>query len=214
MNDKEINKWKKINSAKLYVSKEHFHHHAYEILNTHSDLRDDLIRCLSSKILVETRVKITKGNKSKGIKADILNIELRKLLQSKLENEVKFEVNEEKGVFYFSAEKSTIGGFDFAILNHTKNINSLRNLCFGELHYHEGEKRWNDFLKKNRDLLHIAKELEENFNPRESVPSFSSYLSSTLIKSKQAKKILNGYENIKYGNGKLQTLDIYGKKYN
>ena len=57
-----------------------------------------------------------------------------------------------------------------------------------------------------------AKELEENFNPRESVPSFSSYLSSTLIKSQNAKKNLIGQENIKYGNGKLQTLDIYGKK--
>ena len=57
-----------------------------------------------------------------------------------------------------------------------------------------------------------VKELEVNFNPRESVPDFNTHLSSTLIKSKQAKKILNGYENIKYGNGKLQTLDIYGEK--
>jgi len=161
MTNQEIKKWSKINSGKLFVSKEHYHHHAYEILNTHSDLRDDLINCLSSKVRIETRIKKTKSKESKGIKADILNIELRKLLQNKLKNEVKFEVNEEKGVFYFSSEKSTIGGFDFAILNHTKNINSLRNLCFGELHYHEGEKRWNEFLKKNKDLAHIAKELKE-----------------------------------------------------
>ncbi len=164
MTGQEIKKWSEINSGKLFVSKEHYHHHAYEILNTHCDLRDDLINCLSSKILIETRIKKTKSKKSKGIKADVLNIELRKLLQNKLENEVKFEVNEEKGVFYFSSEKSTIGGFDFAILNHTKNINSLRNLCFGELHYHEGEKRWNEFLKKNKDLSHIAKELEGKEN--------------------------------------------------
>ena len=57
-----------------------------------------------------------------------------------------------------------------------------------------------------------VKELEENFNPRESVQNFDSYLSSTLIKSQKAKKLLIGHENIKYGNGKLQTLDIYGKK--
>ena len=164
MTEQEIKKWNKINSGKLFVSKGHYHHHAYEILNTHSDLRDDLINCLSSKILIETRIKKTKKKKSKGIKADILNVELRKLLQNKLENEVKFEVNEEKGVFYFSSEKSTIGGFDFAILNHTKNINSLRNLCFGELHYHEGEKRWNEFMKKNKDLSYIAKELEQKEN--------------------------------------------------
>ena len=57
-----------------------------------------------------------------------------------------------------------------------------------------------------------AKELEENFNPRESVPSFSTYLSSTLIKSQNAKKLLIGHEDIQYGNSKLQTLDIYGEK--
>ncbi|HIQ56610.1 TPA: hypothetical protein EYG96_01050 [Candidatus Gracilibacteria bacterium] len=164
MNDLEIKNWNKINSGKLYVSKEHYHHHAYEILNTHSVLRDDLTDCLTSEISLETRIKITKGIKSKGIKAKDLNIELRKLLLNELENEVKFEVNEEKGVFYFSSEKSTIGGFDFAILNHKKNINSLRNLCFGELHYHEGEKRWNEFLKKNADLKHIAEKLEDMGN--------------------------------------------------
>ena len=71
-----------------------------------------------------------------------------------------FEVNEEKGVFYFSSEKSTIGGFDFAILNHKRNLTSLRNLCFGELHYHEGEKRWEEFLTKNKNLVKIATKLE------------------------------------------------------
>jgi hypothetical protein len=160
MTDNEIKDWDKINTGVLYVSKEHYHHHAYEILSTHSELRDDLINCLSSEILLETRIKVTKGLKSKGIKAKELNIELRRLLSNELKNEVKFEVNEEKGVFYFSSEKSTIGGFDFAILNHTKNISSLRNLCFGELHYHEGEKKWKQFLKKNDDLKHIAEKLE------------------------------------------------------
>ena len=164
MTDKEIKDWSLINTGELYVSKEHYHHHAFEILNTHNILRDDLINCLSSDISLQTRVKVTQDVKSRGIKAKDLNIELRKLLQNKLVNEVKFEVNEEKGVFYFSSEKSTIGGFDFAILNHTKNINSLRNLCFGELHYHEGEKRWNEFLKKNEDLKIIANELEQKEN--------------------------------------------------
>ena len=164
MTVQEIKDWNKINTGKLYVSKEHYHHHAFEILNTHNILRDDLINCLSSDISLQTRIKVTQSVKSRGIKAKDLNIELRKLLQNKLVNEVKFEVNEENGVFYFSSEKSTIGGFDFAILNHTKNINSLRNLCFGELHYHEGEKRWNEFLKKNEDLKIIANELEQKQN--------------------------------------------------
>ena len=57
-----------------------------------------------------------------------------------------------------------------------------------------------------------VKELEEHFNPRESVPNFDSYLSTTLVKSQNAKKLLIGHDNINYGNGKLQTLDIYGIK--
>jgi hypothetical protein len=160
MTKQEIKDWEKVTSRNLFVSKKYYHHHAYEILNTHKELRDDLINCLISKILIKTRIKKTKNKESRGIKADALNIEIRKLLQSKLDNEVKFEVSEEKGVFYFSSEKSTIGGFDFAILNHSKNITSLRNLCFGELHYYEGEKKWNEFLKKNKDLSKIAIELE------------------------------------------------------
>ena len=46
-----------------------------------------------------------------------------------------------------------------------------------------------------------VKELEENFNPRESVPNFASYLSTTLVKSQKAKILLIGHENIEYGNG-------------
>ena len=111
MNEQDIKEWEKINSGELFVSKEHYHHHAYEILNTHSALRNDLINCLSSNILIETRIKKTKKKKSRGIKADVLNIEMRNLLQNKLENEVKFEVNEGKTlcvqVFFGNVASST-----------------------------------------------------------------------------------------------------------
>lgn len=165
MNQQDIDNWKNISAGELFVSKQHYHHHAYEILNTHSDVRDDLINSLSSEIPISTSIrKHTKANKSeklnKGVKADDLNKEIRELLQNNLQNEIKLEVNEDKGVFYFSSTKSSIGGFDFAILNHTKNITSLRNLCFGELRYHEGEQKWKSFLKKNKDLALIAKDLE------------------------------------------------------
>ncbi|MDC1068675.1 BglII/BstYI family type II restriction endonuclease [Candidatus Kapabacteria bacterium] len=151
-------------TGKLFISIEHFHHHAFEILDSHSVIRDNLIACLTSEIFIETRIKKTKNIESKAIKADFLNIEIRRLLRDKLVDEVKFEVNEEKGVFYFSSKKSSIGGFDFAILNHKKNLTSLRNLCFGELHYHEGEKRWKEFLHKNKDLTDIASKLENKNN--------------------------------------------------
>lgn len=159
MNEKEIEDWKKVNKAKLFVSKNYFHHHAYEILNTHNTLQQDFIESLNSEIAIETRVKKTKLKETRAIKASSLNIELRKLLDEKLKSEVKFEVNEEKGVFYFSSIKNAIGGFDFAVLDHERNLTALRNLCFGELHYHDGMKRWNKFLEKNEDLKKIAETL-------------------------------------------------------
>ena len=83
-------------------------------------------------------------------------------------------------MFYFSSEKSSIGGFDFAILNHYKNLLALRNLCFGSLQYADGEERWNKFLEKNKDLQDIANNLKnielkgENINngleSNESIP--------------------------------------------
>ena len=160
MTNQEIASWLEINLGSLFVSKEYFHHHAFEIMNTHKGLRDDFKNSLTHHISIATRIKQTKKQKSRGIEAGDLNKELRKLLKVIPHNEVKFEVNEEKGVFYFSSEKSTIGGFDFAILNHTKNLYALRNLCFGELHYHDGDKRWDKFLKKNEDLVDIAEKLK------------------------------------------------------
>lgn len=159
MNEKEIEDWKKIKKANLFVSKNYYHHHAFEILNTHNTLQEDFINSLNSEIAIEARVKKTKLKESKAIKASFLNVELRKLLDKKLKSEVKFEVNEEKGVFYFSSIKNAIGGFDFAVLDHKRNLTALRNLCFGELHYHDGMRRWNKFLEKNEDLKIISESL-------------------------------------------------------
>ena len=156
MNEQDIEEWKKVKTVNLFVSKEYYHHHAYEILTTHSALRNEFKNSLTAKIAIEPRVKKTGEKLSKAIKADFLNKELRELLRAIQNNEVKFEVNEKRGVFYFSAEKSSIGGFDFAILNHHKNLVALRNLCFGELHYHDGLKKWEKFLEKNEDLATIA----------------------------------------------------------
>jgi hypothetical protein len=165
MNKIEIEKWKNIKDGNLFVSKEYFHHHAYEIMNTHKGIRNDFEFTLTSKISIETRIKKTREQKSKGIEAGYLNKEIRRLLTIVPDKKLKFEVNESKGVFYFSSKKNAIGGFDFAIINHGKNITALRNLCFGELQYHDGLKRWNKFLDKNEDLKKIADtifDLDEN----------------------------------------------------
>lgn len=160
MTNKEIEDWSKCNIVRLSVTDCYYHHHAFEILNTHNDLRKDFISSLTSEIEIKPRIKDTRGIHSRGIEASTLNKEIRKLLKLIPNSEFKFEVNEEKGVFYFSSEKSTIGGFDFAILNHHKNLNALRNLCFGELHYHDGDFRWDSFLKKNPELLEISASLQ------------------------------------------------------
>ena len=54
-------------------------------------------------------------------------------------------------------------------------------------------------------------ELEKNFNPRESVENFNHYLEDSLLKSKDVKKQAHIYENIAYGKGPLQKLDIFSK---
>ena len=56
-----------------------------------------------------------------------------------------------------------------------------------------------------------TEELEKNFNPRESVENFSHYLEDSLLKSKDLKNQTHFYENIAYGKGPLQKLDIFGK---
>jgi hypothetical protein len=156
MSNIELENWQKEKTATLKVSKQFFHHHAYEIMNTHNDLRDNFLSLLSSEININPRIKQTKAKQSKAIEAGFLNKEIRRILTVTPDNKLKFEVFEERGVFYFSEEKSSIGGFDFAIINHQQNILALRNLCFGELQYHNGIKKWNAFLSKNPELKEIA----------------------------------------------------------
>lgn len=156
MSNIELEKWQNEKTATLKVSKQFFHHHAYEIMNTHNDLRDNFLSLLSSEININPRIKQTKAKQSKAIEAGFLNKEIRRILTVTPDNKLKFEVFEERGVFYFSEEKSSIGGFDFAIINHKQNILALRNLCFGELQYHNGIKKWNTFLSKNPELKEIA----------------------------------------------------------
>ncbi|MEA1879746.1 MAG: hypothetical protein U9N11_03775 [Campylobacterota bacterium] len=160
LTDEEKEDWLKKKNIDLFISDEYFHHHAFEIVNTYSELKEKLTTSLKSKIDIDPRIKRKKQEEFVAIGATKLNIEIRKLLQNIQSLEIKFEVYEENGVFYFSSEKSAIGGFDFAILNHHKNLIALRNLCFGSLQYADGEARWNKFLEKNKDLQDIANALK------------------------------------------------------
>ena len=122
MTEKQKENWLNTNRVNLFVSKEYYHHHSFEIINTYKNLKDKILTSLSTEIRISPRIKNTKGVKSAAIGATALNIVLREELQKIKNIEIKFEVYEENGVFYFSSEKSSIGGFDFAILNHYNNI--------------------------------------------------------------------------------------------
>lgn len=160
MTEQEKQLWSKIDKINLFITKEFYHHHSYEIINSHRLLQGNLRNSLTNEINITTRIKKTGNIETKGIKAEDLNKEIRELLKSIPDNKFKFEVYEENGVFYFSEEKSSIGGFDFAVLNHYNNILALRNLCFGSLQYADGENRWAKFLKKNPDLIEISDKLK------------------------------------------------------
>ena len=166
MTEQEKKNWSKTNTVNLFVSKEYYHHHSFEIVNAYKDLKDKFLASLSNEIRISPRIKKTQGLESRAIEAKELNIVIREELQKIKDIEIKFEVYEENGVFYFSSEKSSIGGFDFAILNHYNNILALRNLCCGNLQYADGEVRWDKFLKKNPDLLEIANNLKKNRRKR------------------------------------------------
>jgi len=154
--------WMEQKYARLHIAKEYFHHHANEILNSNAELKNKIATDFSSQIEITPRIKITKSAQSAAIKAEELNKEIRKLLKNDSSNSLKFEVYEDRGVFYFSSEKSSIGGFDFAYINHKKNLLALRNLCFGEVRYHDGLSRWKNFLDKNKDLNYLVPELNED----------------------------------------------------
>lgn len=161
MTSTEIDSWLIKNEGELFVKEEYFHHHAYEIMYSHDNLRNSFKASLTSNVSIKTRLKKTKEKINKGIEAGPLNKEIRRLICAEGNEELKLEVSESKGVFYFSSVKNAIGGFDFAIINHRKNLTALRNLCFGELQYHDGLKRWNKFLEKNIDLKNTASQILE-----------------------------------------------------
>ena len=60
MTDQEKESWFKTTNVNLYVSKEYYHHHSFEIINTHKDLKDKFIASLSNEI-----IKLGSGNESK-----------------------------------------------------------------------------------------------------------------------------------------------------
>ena len=141
--------WENIQEGNLVIRNQfqYFHNHAKEILEYNKDFLNSFKDALSNKIPIDTILR--KKKNPFGIGATPLNKELRKLLKNKFPK-LKFEVNEQNGVYYFSSddEKQQVAGFDFALLNSKNNLIKLRNLCFGELKYSDGKKDGKNLLLK------------------------------------------------------------------
>lgn len=197
----EIKEWLKIKDGELVIRKNYFHHHAYEIIQSNNHIKEFFFKTLNKKIKIIPRAKLSKGGKiqAKGINANDLNIQIRKLLKNtNSEIELKLEVLEEHGVFYFSSEKSAIGGFDFAILNNEANLISLRNLCFGQLSYSDADRRWENFMKKNPDLKEMGEKILKVANRGTNIQ---------IQKSEKKEPLIVG--EIQFGNWALAYRDFF-----
>jgi hypothetical protein len=137
-----------------------FHGHAKEVLNYHDSYLLKFQEVLNDKIPIKPIIRTKSNKKVGGIEANDLNTQIRVLLSNGFAD-MKFEVQEEHGVYYFSTkEKKQVAGFDFALINNLENLQNLRELCFGNLRYNDGEERWRKFLYRNPNLQNIASVVE------------------------------------------------------
>lgn len=153
--------WLDINKGTLIIKEcnQYFHHHSKEILAYHENLIGNFINGLEQEIEIKTQWRKSGNKRIKGISASLLNNEIRKLLITKF-SRIKLEVEEQRGVYYFSSKnEKKIGGFDFAFINSQNNLIKLRNLCFGKIKYDDGKKRWDAFLEMNDGLREFSKSL-------------------------------------------------------
>lgn len=159
---KSKNEWMSLSSAKLFIADDaqFFYNHSKEILDFNGGLIDEFKSSLSKEINIKPMIRKKGKLETFGIEATELNTQIRMLLAESFKN-IKLEVNQIDGVYYFSSDenKKQIAGFDFALLNSKNNLIKLRNLCFGELKYSDGKKRWDKFLKVNTDLIPFSKEI-------------------------------------------------------
>lgn len=166
MNDSQIEYWNSKTTGELIIRPENqfFHGHSLEVLNYHNGYLERFQEVLTDTINIKPIIRTKASKKCIGIEANSLNEEIRRLLSIGFE-EMNFEVQEEKGVYYFTtSEKKQVAGFDFALINNYENLKNLRELCFGELSYKDGNLRWDRFLYRNPKLQKIASELESK-NP-------------------------------------------------
>lgn len=153
---------------------QYYHNHAREILEFNGQVILNFQDALNQTIPIKTKIRKRGKEEYNGIEADYLNKEIRSLLQKKF-TDLKLEVNEQNGVYHFSTKTNKqIAGFDFALLNSKNNLIKLRNLCFGELKYSDGKRKWDKFLNDNPSLEDFSKTILKPESYGENIPLIES----------------------------------------
>ncbi len=182
MNNKKIN---------IKIEKNYFHLNADKILNNNGKISSHLHTSFNSTISLPTRQKKTGKSFTEAFYADDLNIELRRLLET---DTIIFEVYEKDGVFHFGHKSKN--GFDFAFIDHKKNLINMWNNCFGKRVFSNGDKLWKNFLSvsSHYDIMKDELKLDE-------------YEKGSNITCDKTQPIIVG--EIQFGNWGLGYYDLF-----
>jgi hypothetical protein len=174
----------------VYITDQYFHHHAKSITASHPDFVEKLTRALSNPITIEHNPELKEKKDTKRISAGPLNKALRELLSHELP-EIRTEVFEVDGVYY---EGEATHGFDFAFIDEEHNLLTLRNLCFGNRPYKDGDARWDKYISDNPKISELAR-------------VYSATAKNINIDQEKNKPIILG--EIQFGNWGLVYRDFF-----
>ena len=141
--NKNLKEWLEITDAHLIIKKQYFHHHAFEIINSHGNIFNFVNTALNNEISISPRIKKTGDVKSRGIKADDLNVQLRKLLK---DNNIDAIIGLPSNLFYSTGIPVSI-----IVLKKCKKHDDV--LVINASEYFEKGKRQNNLLPEHIEKI-------------------------------------------------------------
>ncbi len=177
----------------LKTGKNYFHLNADKILKNNDRISSLINKSLNSAITLPIRKKKKKGKShTDAFYADDLNNNLRKLISN---DDIIFETFEKDGVFYFGHKSKN--GFDFAFIDHKKNLINMWNNCFGERVFSDGDKRWDNFISIS----------SYNYNKMIDELKLNDHKKGSNIEYDKTEPIIVG--EIQFGNWGLAFYDLF-----
>jgi hypothetical protein len=149
--------------CRLKVAKSYSHYQAKLVVP--NSLQMDISKSFQNDVFLKTikRYDSKKGEKKyfNGIDTHTVNDAVRRVLNNKFINNNQYgfyceEVYFEDGAVRWGKKKK---GFDFGFLDVKNNLIKFRNKCFGRIHFHDGNKQWDNFIKKLDGYQDIAEEI-------------------------------------------------------